>query len=84
MEKIWGFQEWCSIWTNLGMVTIPPIKMVTWGMVYGIVLPTLDVMIEMGVSINGGSPIAGWFVMEKPIKMDDLGVPPNNMGKTMP
>ena len=63
---------------------IPPIKMVTWGMVYGIVLPTLDVMIEMGVSINGGSPIAGWFVMEKPIKMDDLGVPPNNMGKTMP
>ena len=23
------------------------------------------------VSINGGSPIAGWFIREKPIKMDD-------------
>ena len=30
----------------------------------------------MRVSINGGTPIAGWFIMEKPIKMDDLGIPP--------
>ena len=25
----------------------------------------------MRVSINGGSPIAGWFLRENPIKMDD-------------
>ena len=25
----------------------------------------------MGVSINGGTPIAGWFLMEYSIKMDD-------------
>jgi len=25
----------------------------------------------MGISMNGGSPIAGWFRMENPMKMDD-------------
>ena len=31
----------------------------------------------MEVSINGGTPIAGWFIFwEHPTKMDDLGVTP--------
>ena len=34
--------------------------------------PTAD----MVVSINGGNPIAGWFIVENPFEMDDLGVPP--------
>ena len=29
-----------------------------------------------------GTPIAGWFVMQHPIKMDELGVPPNFFGKS--
>lgn len=33
------------------------------------------VAILTGVSINGRSPIAGWFIMDKFIKTDNLGVP---------
>ena len=32
-------------------------------------------MDDMGVSMNGGSPIAGWFIRNNPSRMDDLGVP---------
>ena len=31
---------------------------------------------KWGISWNRGIPIAGWFIMEIPIKMDDLVVPP--------
>ena len=33
-------------------------------------------ILHMVVSINGDTPIAGWFIMENPIKVDDLGVLP--------
>jgi hypothetical protein len=32
--------------------------------------------IILRVSINGGAPIAGWFIRENPIKVDDLVVHP--------
>ena len=32
------------------------------------------IYIYMRVSINGGTPIAGWVIVENPIKIDDLGL----------
>ena len=32
-------------------------------------------IVLMEVSINRGTPIAEWFIMENPTKMEDLGVP---------
>ena len=37
--------------------------------------PAILVSETHGVSINGGTPIAGWFIRKNPIKMDDLMVP---------
>ena len=34
------------------------------------------IKIDMGVSIKGGSPIAGCFMSKTPIEMDDLRIPP--------
>ena len=36
----------------------------------------VDICFDMGISINGGAPIAGWFIRENPIKVDDLVVHP--------
>jgi len=30
---------------------------------------------HFGVSIDAGAPIAGWFIIEKHVRKDDLGVP---------
>ena len=34
-----------------------------------------DDLYKGGFHSHGGTPIAGWFIREKPIKMNDLGVP---------
>ena len=48
------------------------------GLIWGVGWPWIsstDIYIYMGDAINGGTPIAERFIMEHPLKMDDLGVP---------
>jgi len=33
-----------------------------------------EILEVIGFSIDGATPIAGWFIVENPIEMDDLGV----------
>ena len=41
------------------------------------------IYIHMVVSINGGTPIAGWFTMEHPTKMDENRGCPYDLGTSM-
>ena len=44
-----------------------------YGLLYGLILRRSDSH-QIGASINAGT--LKWMVMQNPIKMDDLGVPP--------
>ena len=58
--------------TGLAFQLVPEVRALQQNLEVGPML-----RMDHGVSINGGTPIAGWFITDSPIYlMDDLGIPP--------
>jgi hypothetical protein len=62
--SIWDFRR---VWTPTRTLVLGPNRLIFLG--------KKNEVVHFGVSIiYGGTPIAGWFIREIPIKIDDLGV----------